>query len=146
MKVSGDNSKGFRAGAEDLNRRVVSAGLIAKAGTLQQFRNRCVAHSGAERALFPPLPGRPARGESPRTAARYGGRSGGGVRDCEPLCELRWGRASGCIHQDELGVLERAHADHCLLVDRGAVTGVQGDPIGLDRALGRDEVAVPLFS
>ena len=52
---------------------------------------------------------------------------------------------SGGIDQDELGVLERTHLYHRLLADGGTVTGVECHAVDLDRALGRNEVAVAFF-
>src|SRR5262249_29630646 len=41
------------------------------------------------------------------------------------------------VDQVELGVFERVHFYHRLLADGGTVTGVEGDAIDLNRALGR---------
>src|SRR5205823_7357689 len=49
--------------------------------------------------------------------------------------------ASGGIHQDQLGILDRAHPHHPPLVDGSAATIVERDAVDLDRALGRHEVA-----
>src|SRR4029077_10365374 len=55
------------------------------------------------------------------------------------------GPASGGVDQDELGVFESTHLYHWLIADRGTVTGIECHTIDLDRAFGRDEIAVPFF-
>src|SRR5215469_18310270 len=50
------------------------------------------------------------------------------------------------IDQDELGVLDRAHLYHRLVLDGGTVPGVERHAIDLDRAFGWHEIAVASFT